>query len=165
MPALRLPVSILRVITTGSVTKGPPSPGQRLRTGRHGEVDLISPVNYLLAGSLSGFRGKNLIRSIPIGRSCASCLSDFGGSIRANRSILRASPSRESVPGAMPIRRSLPNALVRTGKRDSLTFSNSRALPPPRSFGRKVGNVRNLEVGRKQGPLCGATPPLFPALI
>ncbi len=70
--------------------------------------------------------------------------------MRTKRSILWARLSRESVPRAMQIRRSLPKALVRTGKRDSRTCSNSRALPPPGALdARSVMCVisRSLETG------------------
>ena len=137
MPALRLPVFMLREITTGRVMKGPPSSGQHFRIGSL-ERSISFPLNTTSwHGAFDVLRGSNLITSSPVGSRFTNWRSDAGGATRTRRSSLSARASREVVPRAIQIRRSLPKALVRTGKLDSRTRSNSKALPPPRALDAK----------------------------
>ena len=151
MPAFRLPVSMLRVITTGSVTKGPPSPGQHLRTGSM-ERSISSP-RYITSwqGAFWVFRGKNLIRSIPIGRSFASLPQRFGR-LYAHEALDPAGKSVQGVSSKGHADPALaPESVGQDGKARFPHIFEQQGFAASRGFGRQVGNVRNLQVTGNRG--------------
>ena len=127
MPTLRIPVSGSRVITWGSVMKGPPSWGQVVSTGieamsgSRSTTSCTGPDETCFGGSDASFPSFGIILSL----SQSPC----GGAIlRSARSSLAGS-SRSSQESAQAARRRVPKRFMATGMTPEEGFSNRSAGP------------------------------------
>ena len=112
------PVSGSRVMTCGSVMKGPPSRGQHVRMGKRVEIRRRRRVRTTSWHAPSrrrprAARGRARGASERAGRARAR---SEGARVCTSSSMARACSSRSSTPSASDMRRREPKALMRSGK-------------------------------------------------
>src|SRR5215210_5825514 len=131
MPALRSPVSGSWVWTIVRVTKGPPSSGQQVCTGRRSRSTSSSRYTISWHGALLLVRGGNLEISRSRGNSWSFAMRPLPGPlVSSRRSSMRPPISlRSSTPSAFAMRFLEPKALMRSGWSLPWTLWKRRAGP------------------------------------
>ena len=129
IPAFWMPVSGSFVITMGSVTNGPPSPGQQVRMGRWSS-SRSSRITFAWHGALFTFLGMIPAMSLSVKSRRTLSMIPCGGCTFTSVSIFRAISSKLAQLSARSMRGKLPKALMSSGNDDPVTFSNNSAGPP-----------------------------------
>ena len=122
---------------------GPPSDGQQVMIGSRSRSGRSSTISWQAPFETVFGEASARLLSLPSARSLSAI--PCGGCSSSTSASLAATSSSRSTPSARHMRRSLPNWLIRSGRREPLTLRKSSAGPS--GLHHAIGDLGDLEVG------------------